>query len=130
MVIEKPVPVYISPDSALLTALLECDSNNQVILASFNELKSNGMESSLSVDSGRLDYKVRTVPDTVFVPGKDSIIYEPYPVPGEPVVKPLTWWQQTCIYAGYAFFALVLLRLSPTLWNSIGKLFKLYLNGK
>ena len=36
---ERLVPVYLSPDSALLTALFECDSSNQVVMKAYNELK-------------------------------------------------------------------------------------------
>ena len=61
LVTERLVPVYLPPDSALLTALFECDSNNRVILKAYDELKSQGMNSHLTFEDGRLDYNLETV---------------------------------------------------------------------
>ena len=77
---DRLVPVYLSPDSALLTALFECDSTGRVLMQEVEELKGKAMETDLSFKDGKLDYKAKAVPDTVYVPGKDSIIYIPQPV--------------------------------------------------
>lgn len=98
LVTERLVPVYLPADSALLTALFECDSNNQVILKAYDELKSQGMNSHLTFENGRLDYDLETVHDTVYLPAKDSIIYVPQPVEVE--VNRLTWWQETWMRIG------------------------------
>jgi hypothetical protein len=126
---ERLVPVYLSPDSALLSALFECDSNNKVVMKAYNELKSAGVESSLSFDNGKLDYKANTKHDTIYIPAKDSIIYVPTPVPtpvpGETVyVNRLTWWQQTEIYAGRLFAVILLIKYLPSLWKALLKLLK------
>lgn len=101
-------------------------------MKAFNELKSAGTESNLSLDSGRLDYRTKTKHDTIYVPGKDSIIYRSYPVPGKTVYiqKPLTWWQQTWIRTGYCFVIFLLLRYFPAILKGVIKLLKRYLNGK
>lgn len=106
---ERLVPVYISPDSALLTALFECDSNNQVILRQMEEWKGKSMESDLSFENGRLDYKAKANPDTVYLPGKDSIVYVPQKVEVE--VDRLIWWQETWIRIGKVLSALATLLL-------------------
>lgn len=98
LVTERLVPVYLSPDSALLTALFECDSTGRVLLKAYNELKSAGTESNLRFDGGQLDYRTKAKPDTVWLPAKDSLIYVPRPVEVE--VNRLTWWQETWIRIG------------------------------
>ena len=92
---ERLVPVYLSPDSALLTALFECDSNSRVILKAYDELKSQSMDSRLSFEDGRLDYNLEIVHDTIYLPAKDSIIYVPQEVETIKEVNRLTWWQET-----------------------------------
>ena len=87
---DRLVPVYLSPDSALLTA--------RVLMRQVEELKGKRMETDLSFKDGKLDYKAKASPDTVYVPGKDSIIYIPQPVEVE--VNRLTWWQETWIRIG------------------------------
>lgn len=125
IVTERLVPVYLSPDSALLTALFECDSSNQVIMKTYNELKSTGVESSLSFDNGKLDYKANAKHDTIYIPAKDSIIYVSTPVPGDMVyINQLTWWQQTWIYAGKLFAVILLIKYLPSIWKAILKLLK------
>ncbi len=125
LVTERLVPVYLSPDSALLTALFECDSNNQVVMKAYNELKSAGVESNLSFDNGKLDYKANAKRDTIYIPAKDSIIYVPLPVPGDTVyINRLTWWQQTWIYMGGLFAVILLIKYMPLLWKAILKLLK------
>lgn len=109
LVTERLVPVYLPPDSALLTALFECDSNNRVILKAYDELKSAGMNSRLTFEDGRLDYDLEAVHDTVYLPAKDSIIYVPQPVEVE--VNRLTWWQGTWMRIGKISLSLLALLL-------------------
>lgn len=97
---ERLVPVYLSPDSALLTALFECDSAGRVLMREVEELKGKTMETALSFKGGKLDYKAKAAPDTVYVPGKDSIIYVPREVPVKVEVNRLTWWQETWMRIG------------------------------
>ena len=81
-VVERLVPYALPEDSTRLTALLECDSLNQVIIKELNEVKSGKIQSDLSLDGGKFSYGTYHPPDTVYVPAKDSIVYrkEPYPV--------------------------------------------------
>lgn len=125
IVTERLVPVYLSPDSALLTALFECDSSNQVVMKAYNELKSAGVESSLSFDNGKLDYKANAKHDTIYIPAKDSIIYVPKYVPGETVyINRLTWWQQAQIYLCRLLAVVFLIKYLPSIWKVILKLLK------
>lgn len=64
------------------------------------ELKGKTMETALSFKGGKLDYKAKATPDTVYVPGKDSIIYVPREVPVKVEVNRLTWWQETWMRIG------------------------------
>lgn len=106
---ERLVPVYLSPDSALLTALFECDSTGRVLMQEVDELKGKTMETDLSFKDGKLDYKAKAVPDTVYVPGKDSIIYISQPVEVE--VNHLTWWQETWMRIGKISISILALLL-------------------
>jgi len=122
-VITKVVKVPVKADSALLTAWLACDSNNKVILKAFNELKSPGVESDLSLDNkGNLKYKAKKKADTILIEGKDSLIY--IPVPGKPVTTNLlTGWQWFWVRIGQlAVIALFLWKLPALI-----KLFRKYI---
>ena len=99
--IPKLIPVQIPPDSAWLRAYLACDSNNQVIMQAFEEQKGKGISSSLKLDNGILDFHVVFLHDTLYIPGKDSLIYVPVEVPG-PETNVLSWWQQLWIKLGKA----------------------------
>lgn len=101
---ERLVPVYLSPDSALLVALFECDSTNRVVLRQVEEWKGKRMESDLSFQDGRLDYKAKADPDTVYLPSRDSLIYVPQYVEVE--VNRLTWEQEAWMRVGKVLSAL------------------------
>lgn len=111
LVTERLVPVYLSPDSALMTALFECDSMGQVVLKAYNELMSKGVETGLNFENGRLDYQAKVKPDTVYIPAKDSIIYVPYEVEVVKEVNRLTWWQETWIRVGKTLLSFLALWL-------------------
>lgn len=97
--IPKLIPVQIPPDSAWLRAYLACDSNNHVIMQAYEEQKGKGISSSLKLDNGKLDFHVVFLHDTLYIPGKDSLIYVPVEVPG-PETNVLSWWQQLWIKLG------------------------------
>lgn len=79
-VTERLVEIQIPADSAWLTALLECDSANQVIMRGLNEKKSPGVHSDLKFQNGKLDYKINTNPEPQKVAVKDSIVYKEIPI--------------------------------------------------
>jgi hypothetical protein len=112
-VIERLVPVRIPADSAAVRALLECDSMNRVRIKELSESKSKGIESDISLSTNEqgdaeLNYNVKTVPDTVYIPAKDSIIYKDVPVyvTIEKPVNFLTGWQWAQVYLGRLFLIL------------------------
>lgn len=67
---DRLVPVYLSPDSALLTALFECDSTGRVLMRQVEELKGKVMETDLSFKDGKLDYKAKSPPTRSMYPEK------------------------------------------------------------
>lgn len=92
-------------------------------MKAYNELKSAGVESSLSFDNGKLGYKANAKHDTIYIPAKDSIIY--VPVPGETVyINRLTWWQQSQIYLFRLLAVILLIEYLPSIWKVILKLLK------
>lgn len=113
---ERLIEVQTPADSAWLTAYLECDSNFNVLLKSFDEHATTRMNTSLKVDTGTLSYQVIRIRDKIYIPAKDSIIYQEVPVPVEiPVeVNRLTGWQYFQIWAGR--IALILLVI-VALWS-------------
>jgi hypothetical protein len=113
---ERLVKVEIPADSAVLSALLECDSMNNVRLVEIGELKSSRVESVFNLTPNDLkqsilNYKTKTVHDTVFVPAKDSIVTKDRPVLVEiPVeVNTLTGWQWFQIWTGRIFLSICII---------------------
>lgn len=107
-VVERLVPVSMPADSTSFYALLECDSMNNVVLKQLNEQKSKGIKSDFNFNNGRLDYNAKTVPDTVYIPAKDSIIYKEIPVevPRIVEVNVLSTWQTIQIWFGRVLMGL------------------------
>ena len=70
------------------------------------EWKGKSMETGWSFENGRLDYQAKTSPDTVYLPGRDSLIYVPQPVEVKVEVNRLTWGQEAWIRVGKALSAL------------------------
>lgn len=89
-------------------------------MQAFEEQKSKNTGSSLKLENGVLDYRTKTEHDTIYIPGKDSLIYVPVDVSG-PVTNVLTWWQQFWINWGKLLSAGIVLCL---LARSIIKQFK------
>lgn len=94
VVVEKLVEVQLPPDSATIRALLECDENGKVVLAWLDIANSRNAQAQLTIDSlGNLLAKMRTKPDTVYLPSKEVTVTKEVQVP-YPVEKELTRWQQ------------------------------------
>lgn len=110
---ERLVPVAIAADSTTLTALFECDSLNQVQLKEIQELKTKEVQSKFNFNAkaGTFSYDTKRVLDTVYLPSKDSIIYQekPFPVEVEKIVYEQTAVQKfLTILGGIALFLVVM----------------------
>lgn len=115
IVVEKLVEVQLPPDSSTIRALLECDENGRVVLSWLDIANSRNAKAQLTIDSlGNLLAKMRTKPDTVFLPSKEVTVTKEVKVP-YPVEKELTRWQQMKMeLGGWAFgiiiaFALIII---------------------
>jgi hypothetical protein len=105
---ERLVEIPAVQDSSDIQALFACDSNNQVILKSYNSLYSdymNVISTVKPVNGGMgLNIKTKTSHPATVAKVRDSLVYKEIPVfmPGAPypVEKPLSWLQKTLIYAG------------------------------
>lgn len=94
VVVEKLVEVQLPPDSATIRALLECDENGRVVLNWLDIANSKNAQAMFTIDSlGNLLAKMRTQPDTVYLPSKEVVVSKTENIP-YPVEKELTRWQQ------------------------------------
>lgn len=100
VVVEKLVEVRLPPDSATIRALLECDENGKVVLSRLDIANSRNAQARLTIDSlGNLLAKMRTMPDTVYLPSKEVTVTKEMKV-SYPVEKELTRWQQMKLELG------------------------------
>ena len=100
IIVEKLVEVQLPPDSATIRALLECDENGRVVLRWLDIANSKNAQAQMTIDSlGNLLAKMRTQPDTVYLPSKEVVVSKMEKVP-YPVEKELTRWQQFRLDAG------------------------------
>jgi hypothetical protein len=96
------VPIYIPGDSALLRAVFECDSLNNVLLKGISEQKGGNVGSTIGFKDGVLDYKADFKPDTVFIPS-DTVYIEkdvPYFVEVPKIEYRQTSWQSFLVWIG------------------------------
>lgn len=108
VVVEKLVEVQLPPDSATIRALLECDKNGKVVLGWLDIANSKNTQAQLTIDSlGNLLAKMKTHPDTVYLPSKEVTVTKEVKVP-YPVEKELTTWQQVKLELGGWAFGLIL----------------------
>lgn len=129
--ITKLVPVYLPSDSSLLKAYLACDSANQVYLKSISENKSGRMESKLTLHDNVLDYKIKTIRDTVYAKSDTVYIYKEIPVKAvtEKTIYRMTKIQRFLFYIGIIAITATVVWLTfkiniKNLLNRILKLFK------
>lgn len=100
VVVEKLVEVQLPPDSATIRALLECDENGKVVLNWLDIANSKNAQAQLTIDSlGNLLAKMKTQPDTVYLPSKEVTVTKEVKVP-YPVEKELTRWQHLKLLLG------------------------------
>lgn len=117
IVVEKLVEVQLPPDSATIRALLECDENGKVVLSWLDIANSKNAQAQLAIDSlGNLLAKMRTQPDTVYLPSKEVTVTKEVKVP-YPVEKELTSWQQMKLeLGGWAFGIIIAFSLIIVGW--------------
>ncbi len=109
----KIIPIKVPADSTLLTALLECDSANNVILRELAEKKTKGVKSNFSLKKGKLKYHTKTnIRDTIVVV-KDSISTQqiPYKVEVPKVEYRQTGLQNFLSWAGGLALVYILIRI-------------------
>jgi len=125
-IVEKLVPVKVADDSLSMKALFECDSLNNVVMKQLTEAKSKGVASKFDFNAGILNYHVVTVHDTIYIPGKETILEKEVAVRVEvPVeINKLTQWQILQIWAGRALLALLLIRIGLTYLKRFTTAFK------
>lgn len=100
VVVERLVEVQLPPDSATIRALLECDENGKVVLNWLDIANSKNAQAQLTIDSlGNLLAKMKTQPDTVYLPSKEVTVTKDVKVP-YPIEKELTKWQKLCVNVG------------------------------
>lgn len=111
VITERLIPVINPQDSANITALLECDSLNNVVLKQLNKVESDLISSQTAFNNGRFNYRMITVHDTAYVTVHDTVKSKDVPiyvdVPFE--VNKITGWQWFQIYAGRTALVLLLL---------------------
>ena len=111
IVVEKLVEVQLPPDSATIRALLECDENGKVVLNWLDIANSRNAQAQLTIDSlGNLLAKMKTQPDTVYLPSKEVIVSKKEKVP-YPVEKELTRWQQFRLDVGGWSIAFIIISI-------------------
>jgi hypothetical protein len=108
VVVEKLVEVQLPPDSATIRALLECDENGKVVLKWLDIANSKNAQAQLTIDSlGNLLAKMKTQPDTVYLPAKEVVVSKKEKVP-YPVEKELTLYQKIKIRLGELSFIVII----------------------
>lgn len=116
VVVEKLVEVQLPPDSATIRALLECDENGKVVLNWLDIANSKNAQAQLTIDSlGNLLAKMKTQPDTVYLPSKEVVVSKTEKVP-YPVEKELTRWQQMKLKLGELVFGIIIVCVPVVGW--------------
>lgn len=124
IVVEKLVEVQLPPDSATIRALLECDEKGKVVLNWLDIANSKNAQAQLTIDSlGNLLAKMRTQPDTVYLPSKEITVTKEVKVP-YPVEKELTKWQKFRIDFGGWAIGIVIITTFVVVWRMVYKLKK------
>lgn len=124
IVVEKLVEVQLPPDSATIRALLECDENGKVVLSWLDIVNSKNAQAQLTIDSlGNLLAKMKTQPDTVYLPSKEVTVNKEVQVP-YPVEKELTKWQKLCVNVGGWAIVIVIITILVVVGRIVYKLKK------
>lgn len=121
VVVEKLIEVQLPPDSATIRALLECDENGRVVLNWLDIANSKNAQAMLTIDSlGNMLAKMRTQPDTVYLPYKEITVTKEVKVP-YPVEKELTIWQNLYISFGKWLIGIIIVFILIIVWRNLIK---------
>ncbi len=124
VVVEKLVEVQLPPDSATIRALLECDENGKVVLAWLDIANGKNAQAQLVIDSlGNLLAKMKTQPDTVYLPSKEVTVAKEVKIPYT-VEKELTNWQKFCVNVGGWAIGIVIITILVVVGRMVYKLKK------
>lgn len=122
LIVEKLIEVQLPPDSATIRALLECDENGKVVLNWLDIANSKNAQAQLTIDSlGNMLAKMKTQPDTVYLPSKEVVVSKTEKVP-YPVEKELTRWQKLCVNVGGWAIGIVIITILVVVRKIIYKL--------
>lgn len=114
---ETLIPMPIPADSASIRALLHCDENGKVVLGWFDTERSKNVQLQFSIDSlGLLLARMKTTPDTVYVPSKEVTIEKEIQV-FYPVEKELNRWQKIKIELGGWAFGILIMAMLVVGWR-------------
>lgn len=113
IIVEKVVEVPLPPDSATVRALLECDEHGRIVLRWLDIANSKNAQAQLAIDSlGNLLAKMKTQPDTVYLPSKEVVVSKKEKVP-YPIEKELSKWQQIRLeIGGFAIIILIIMAIA------------------
>lgn len=103
---------------------MECDENGKVVLNWLDIANSKNAQAQLTIDSlGNLLAKMKTQPDTVYLPSKEVTVTkkvkEPYPVE-----KELTRWQKIRLNVGGWAIGIVIITVLIVVGKLVYKLKK------
>lgn len=108
-VVEKEtlVPMPMPQDSASIVAWLECDEKGKVVLKWLDAERSKNARLQFSLDSiGKMVAKMKTVPDTVYLPSKEIILEKRVEVP-VPIERKLSYFEKLKIKASGAIYSII-----------------------
>lgn len=116
--IDRLVPYPVPADSATINALMECDEEGRVTLRRLSVEQSKNIGLQFKLDSlGHVLAKMKTTPDTLYLPSKEIYAEREVEVP-MPVERELSKWEQMCIRlfpyaAGLSSVLLILVARKP-----------------
>lgn len=116
--IDRLVPYPVPADSATINALMECDEEGRVTLRRLSMEQSKNIGLQFKLDSlGHVLAKMKTTPDTLYLPSKEIYAEREVEVP-MPVERELSKWEQMCIRlfpyaAGLSSVLLILVARKP-----------------
>lgn len=75
--IQERVQTVTVKDTAAMQALLECDSNNQVLLKSISVASTPNIKHDYKFENGKIEFKIKNLRDSIVYHYRDSVIFVP-----------------------------------------------------